>query len=873
MLAFRVACGFFRAFEHRLTQGIQRNVSGPMLLWTMILWTLAWVFFPFESKAWQRVRRDLPYYYPHVNFLKLKPLDPVRILLQSVFLIFYNPSGLEGPSTAERISIGVKRLFAHSAEHGVLGRIGEALQRMTNLYTKGVAHVAGDRIMLPVRYRFLVIGLLAVATVALLSICITQPLDIKNQTVFLVAMWLLALILKRIKSHFTLMALFVISLIVSSRYLWWRYTQTLNFDTAVGGVSSLLLIFAETYAFIVMALGYFQVCWVLDRKPYPLPKDRSLWPHVDIFIPTYNEPLDVVRPTVFGASGMDWPREKLHVYILDDGSREQFARFAEEVGVGYIKREEHNHAKAGNINHAMTVTHGEFIAIFDCDHVPTRSFLQMTMGWFVHDKKIALVQTPHHFYSPDPFERNLKLDHSAPIENALFHDYIQKGNDTWNATMFCGSCAVMRRCALEEVGGIAVETVTEDAHTSLRLNRKGWSSAFLGIPLAAGLSTETLSAHIGQRIRWARGMVQIFRLDNPLLGKGLTFGQRMCFLNAMIHFLHGLPRIIFLLAPLPYMLFGEYVIYASAAAIFVFVLPHMMHSLMTTQIIQKGYRYPFLSSVYEAVLSWYILLPTTVALIMPHKGKFNVTAKGGMIAREFLDWSVSKPYVVLIVLLVGSLFVGTTRMLMFPNPEYGAILVNVLWILYNLIVLGATMAVAVESVQARKYPRVMVNVPVSLDIASGHQVKATMTDYSQNGASVRVKGLDVKDYFSLMQRINIVISYNGLLHAFPAIVRHVGNAGVLGLEIENMSLDMEREFTECTFCRSDTWTLRAKRTKDPGLLAGFFTLCRLGIHGYRSMIEFAPGHVRFVYKAVADGLEWIVSFIPRISSKSVRTAS
>ena len=244
MLAFQVACGFFRAFEHRLTQGIQRNVSGPMLLWTMILWTLAWVFFPFESKAWQRVRRDLPYYYPHVNFLKLKPLDPIRILLQSVFLIFYNPSRLEGPSTAERISIGVKRLIAHSAEHGVLGWIGEALQRMTNLYTKGVAHVAGDRVMLPVRYRFLVIGLLAVATVALLSICITQPLDIKNQTVFLVAMWLLALILKRIKSHFTLMALFVISLIVSSRYLWWRYTQTLNFDTAVGVVSSLLLIFA-----------------------------------------------------------------------------------------------------------------------------------------------------------------------------------------------------------------------------------------------------------------------------------------------------------------------------------------------------------------------------------------------------------------------------------------------------------------------------------------------------------------------------------------------------------------------------------------------------------------------------------------------------
>lgn len=117
-----------------------------------------------------------------------------------------------------------------------------------------------------------------------------------------------------------------------------------------------------------------------------------------------------------------------------------------------------------------------------------------------------------------------------PIENSLFHDFIQKGNDTWNATMFCGSSAVMRRKALEEVGGIAVETVTEDAHTSLKLNRKGWSSAFIDLPLASGLSTETLAAHIGQRIRWARGMIQIFRLDNPFLGKGLSLPQRLCFL-------------------------------------------------------------------------------------------------------------------------------------------------------------------------------------------------------------------------------------------------------------------------------------------------------------------------------------------------------
>ena len=134
----------------------------------------------------------------------------------------------------------------------------------------------------------------------------------------------------------------------------------------------------------------------------------------------------------------------------------------------------------------------------------------------------------------------------TPNEGTLFYGLVQDGNDMWDATFFCGSCAVIRRKPLDEIGGIAVETVTEDAHTSLRLHRRGYTSAYMRIPQAAGLATESLSAHIGQRIRWARGMVQIFRLDNPLTGKGLKFAQRLCYVNAMFHFLSGIPRLIFL---------------------------------------------------------------------------------------------------------------------------------------------------------------------------------------------------------------------------------------------------------------------------------------------------------------------------------------
>ena len=623
------------------------NGSTKVSVAVNIFWlALAWLLLPLEAKSFTAYRTAFQEFYPQINPHAPKTLDCVRWLFQTLFLICFRTTANRGwlrlfiSWFVNKIAAALSRLGDWVGHYGALALDG-------NHKSFETIDKKGEELSRPIKLTLLwILGGLAAALAVL---CITQPFNIQGQVVFLSVMLLSALALRKIKARLTLMLLFVISMVVSGRYLWWRCTSTLNTDSAMGIFLSCLLLAAELYAFVVMVLGYFQVCWVLDRKPYPMPNDQALWPHVDIFIPTYNESLDVVKPTVFAALNLQWPADKLHVYILDDGSRPLFEEFAKQVGAGYIKREEHNHAKAGNINHAMTVTNGEFVTIFDCDHVPSSDFLVKTMGWLIKDPNIALVQTPHHFYSPDPFEKNLHLDRTMPIENSLFHDFIQKGNDTWNATMFCGSSAVMRRKALEEVGGIAVETVTEDAHTSLKLNRKGWSSAFIDLPLASGLSTETLAAHIGQRIRWARGMIQIFRLDNPFLGKGLSLPQRLCFFNAMFHFFHGLPRLIFLVAPLPYMFANVYVIYATAAAIFAYVLPHMIHSALTNQILQRGYRYPFLSGVYETVLSWYILLPTTVALIFPHKGKFNVTAKGGTIGEKYLDWPVSRPY------LIGSL--------------------------------------------------------------------------------------------------------------------------------------------------------------------------------------------------------------------------
>ncbi|MEA0983802.1 glycosyltransferase family 2 protein, partial [Salmonella enterica] len=141
------------------------------------------------------------------------------------------------------------------------------------------------------------------------------------------------------------------------------------------------------------------------------------------------------------------------------------------------------------------------------------------MVWFLKENHVGRMQSSPHFFSPDPFRRNLGSFRKTPNEGTLCYGLVQDGNDMLDATFFCGSCAVIRRKPLDEIGGIAVETVTEDAHTSLRLHPRGYTAAYLRIPQAAGLATQSLSAHIGQRMRRPRGMVQIFRLDNPLCGK------------------------------------------------------------------------------------------------------------------------------------------------------------------------------------------------------------------------------------------------------------------------------------------------------------------------------------------------------------------
>lgn len=571
--------------------------------------------------------------------------------------------------------------------------------------------------------------LLATAALPLVYAAIVLPLTPIEQAE--ISLVMLGVALAASRSQLMRPMILFLSCFASLRYFYWRINWTLNLDSPLDATASLALLAAETYGLLILLLGYFQSVEVTTRQIPPHRGARS----VDVLIPTFNEGEPIVRRTVIGALAMTYARKR--VFVLDDARRPEIEAMAKSLGCGYITRPDNRHAKAGNLNHALTLTDGELIAIFDADHVPVRSFLDATVGFF-EDPSVALVQTAQHFFNPDPFERNLGLQGRIPPEQTFFYHVVQPGNDFWNSAFFCGSCAVLRRTAVTAIGGFKTRTVTEDAHTSLELHARGYRSVYLRRPLAAGLATETLAAHVKQRTRWARGMAQVLRIDCPVFKRGLTLAQRLNYFNAMLHFFFGIPRLIMIAAPLTFLFFGAHPIKADALAVVAYILPHIGLSTIANSMLGKQYRHSFWASVYEVAIAPFAAVVTLLALVNPRLGRFDVTDKGTTVDQARFDFPNGRATLLLLVLSVAALGVAfPVRLLLFgmggsDASELDAIVMNSLWALGNLIPLVAATCVAYEQPQQRTTPRVARRYACELIVGEA-RLPARLLDVSEGG--------------------------------------------------------------------------------------------------------------------------------------------
>ncbi|VVT14764.1 UDP-forming cellulose synthase catalytic subunit [Rhizobium sp. EC-SD404] len=698
----------------------------------------------------------------------------------------------------------------------------------------------------------IVFGLVWFIAAACIVFIVSLPINLQTHLIAGTIVLLIMILLKLFKSEGTwrLVALAFGTAIVL-RYVYWRTTSTLPpVNQLENFIPGLLLYLAEMYSVFMLFLSLFIVARPLPSRP-PQPVDEGDLPSVDVFIPSYNEDPVLLADTIAAAMALDYPADRLTVWLLDDGGTDQkrnsenvieaqvaearrtnLQKLCAELGARYLTRARNEHAKAGNLNNGLDHSTSDLIAVFDADHAPARSFLRETVGYFNEDKRLFLVQTPHFFLNPDPLERNLKTFEKMPSENEMFYGVIQRGLDKWNAAFFCGSAAVLRREALQESNGFSGISITEDCETAIELHSRGWNSVYVDKPLIAGLQPATFASFIGQRSRWAQGMMQILRFRFPLLKRGLSFPQRLCYMSSTLFWLFPFPRTVFLFAPLFYLFLDLQIFTASGGEFLAYTLSYMAVNLMMQNYLYGSFRWPWISELYEYIQTVHLLPAVISVALNPRKPTFKVTAKDETITTSRLS-ELSRPFFVIFGVLVIGVFVTVWRIYAEPYKADVTFVVGA-WNLLNLVMAGAALGVVAERRERAATRRVQINRRCEFG-AGDIWVPATIEDVSVNGARVRVSGQGALASVDTGQAsIRFTPHWSTEPEILPVIIRNKdreGDAVAIGCSFVRMQTVHHRMIADLIFANADQWThFQASRRRNPGVLLGTAWFLRLALY-------------------------------------------
>ncbi len=636
------------------------------------------------------------------------------------------------------------------------------------------------------------------------------------------------------------------------RYVYWRTTSTLPpVNQLENFIPGFLLYLAEMYSVVMLALSL-----VIVSMPLPSRKARpgspGYVPTVDVFVPTYNEDAELLANTLAAAKNMDYPADKFTVWLLDDGGTVQkrnapngleaqaatrrhaeLQKLCADLGVNYLTRERNVHAKAGNLNNGLDHSTGELVTVFDADHAPARDFLLETVGYFEEDPRLFLVQTPHFFVNPDPIERNLRTFETMPSENEMFYGIIQRGLDKWNGAFFCGSAAVLRREALKETDGFSGVSITEDCETALALHSRGWNSLYVDKPLIAGLQPATFTSFIGQRSRWAQGMMQILIFRQPLFRRGLSFTQRLCYMSSTLFWLFPFPRTIFLFAPLFYLFFDLQIFVASGGEFLAYTAAYMLVNLMIQNFLYGSFRWPWISELYEYVQTVHLLPAVVSVLFNPSKPTFKVTAKDESISEARLS-EISRPFFVIFFVLVIAMIFAIYRIYAEPYKADVTLVVGG-WNLLNIIFAGCALGVVSERGEKSASRRITVKRRCELQLQDdGPWLPATVQNVSVHGMLINIfeKDLDV-----LEKGRPAIIRVDPYSPGAPSsmtidIVRTVKQQGFtsVGCTFAPKENIEHRLIADLIFANSEQWTeFQRARRGNPGLIRGTITFMGIAL--------------------------------------------
>jgi len=419
----------------------------------------------------------------------------------------------------------------------------------------------------------------------------------------------------------------------STLFIAWYLTWLLRPERVGNPVLFGVLVVAELFN-VVQAVGFWWTCVVPRRRrpnphtpPYGDGAALDRHPVVDVFIPTYNEPVDVVEPTVAAAVALRGA--EVRVAVLDDGNRSEMEALAHRHGARYVRRTLHQGAKAGNINHALARTDARFVVVLDCDHVPQPTFLERTLARFA-DPRVAFVQTPQYYANGDDPAEAHPLATAAWRQQALFFGPIARGKAAHEAMFCCGTNVVFRRDALESVGGFPEASLTEDFELSVHLHERGWQSAYVPEVLAHGLGPEDLAAYVSQQHRWARGCLTAIP---RVLRSRLPWRLRAQYLLSASYFLSGWTVLVYMALPVVRILTGTQPIAgASADSFLAHFAPYFGLAVATVASVGAG-TYTF-AAYSLATSTFWIHVHATAKAVFRRPGRFVVTPKEGGTGRQ-----------------------------------------------------------------------------------------------------------------------------------------------------------------------------------------------------------------------------------------------
>eukprot|EP00611_Tribonema_gayanum_P009013 TRINITY_DN1871_c0_g2_i3.p1 TRINITY_DN1871_c0_g2~~TRINITY_DN1871_c0_g2_i3.p1 ORF type:complete len:935 (-),score=375.26 TRINITY_DN1871_c0_g2_i3:718-3522(-) len=295
-------------------------------------------------------------------------------------------------------------------------------------------------------------------------------------------------------------------------------------------------------------------------------------PTVDIMIPCYSEPTEIVEMTLRACYDMDYPAHKLTCWVCDDGKSDDMKRMVEltaaaytgRVATRYVARVKlpgvPHHAKAGNLNNCILGegSCGQLIIVLDCDMLPEPCMARTVAPFFFtrperagggggdveggklkgqFDNTTGLLQTPQAFY-------NLDTNDLLGQSYAFFYECLMSGWDGAGCTPCCGTGVTFNRHALESVGGFSTGSITEDFKTSLNLCAHGFRCKYFLQRMTRGVSPKELNAFMVQRMRWAVGAIQIVRASNPLFTRGLPLTARWLYFFSTVGIVYIIPVVL-----------------------------------------------------------------------------------------------------------------------------------------------------------------------------------------------------------------------------------------------------------------------------------------------------------------------------------------